>query len=317
MKRSQALGLTSTALAAATLQLSPAAAQTASVRVGAGIGDNFGEPLFASDGGFFARYGIDADILTLGSGGALTAALAGGSLDVTISNIASIAQAHFRGLPISLIAGSSIYSADAPPTTAVLVLKDSPFRAAKDLIGKTLAMTTLHDTEQAAVMAWFDKNGVSPTLVNYVELRLPDQMPALKSHRVDATLTSEPWTTAALQDDARILCKPYDVLARRLQTTAWVARNDWLDANKPVARRLVAAIHDTAVWANHNRPATAVILEKYSKMSADTIGKLTRMEYAEHLDPALIQPIIDASARYGFLPQRFSASALFAASLQP
>jgi NitT/TauT family transport system substrate-binding protein len=316
LNRSQALGLTSTALAAATLRLPPAAAQNAKVRFGCGIGDNFGEPLFANDGGFFARYGIDADILTLGSGGALTAALAGGALDVTISNIASIAQAHFRGLPISLIAGSSIYSADAPPTTVVLVLNDSPVRAAKDLIGKTLAMTTLHDTEQAAVMAWFDKNGVNPLLVNYVEARLPDQLPALKAHRVDATLTSDPWSTAALQDGARILCKPYDVLARRLQTTAWVARNDWLDTNKALAQRLVAAIHDTAVWANHNRPATAVILQKYSKMTDDTMAKLHRMEFAEHLDPALIQPIIDASARYGFLPQRFPASNLFAAFLQ-
>lgn len=316
MKRLHALGLTSTAFAAAMLVPRRAAAQSAKVRVGCGIGDNFGEPLFAADGGFFQKYGIDADLLTLGSGGALTAALAGNAIDVTISNIASIAQAHFRGVPISVIAGSSIYSADAPPTTAVLVLKDAPYRTAKDLIGKTMAMTTLHDTEQAAVMTWFDRNGVNPMLVNYVEARLPDQLPALKARRVDATLTSEPWTTAALQDGARILCKPYDVLARRLQTTAWVARNDWLDADKALAQRLVAAIHDTAVWANHNRPATAVILEKYSKMPAETIGKLTRMEYAERLDPALIQPIIDASARYGFLPQRFPASQLFAPFLQ-
>lgn len=315
MKRSQALGLTSMTLAIAALRLPPAAAQTASVRIGAGIGDNFGEPLFANDGGFFQRYGIDAQILTLGSGGALTAALGGGALDVTISNTASIAQAYFRGLPISVIAGSSIYSADAPPTTCVLVLKDSPIRGPKDLIGKTMAMTTLHDTEQAAVMTWFEKNGVNPLLVNYTEAPLPAQLPALKSHRVDATLTSEPWTTAATQDDARILTKPYDVLGRRLQTTAWIARNDWIDANKAVAQRLVAAIHDTAVWANHNRAATAVILEKYSKMSPDTISKLTRMEYAEHLDAALIQPIIDASAHYGFLPQAFPASRLFAAFL--
>jgi ABC-type nitrate/sulfonate/bicarbonate transport system substrate-binding protein len=141
-------------------------------------------------------------------------------------------------------------------------------------------------------------------------------LPALKAHRVDATLTSDPWSTAALQDGARVLGKPYDVLARRLQTTAWVARNDWLDANKAVAQRLVDAIHDTAVWANHNRPATAVILQKWTKMTPDTISKLNRMTYAERLDPALIQPIIDASARYGFLPERFPATDLFAAFLK-
>jgi len=30
------------------------------------------------------------------------------------------------------------------------------------------------------------------------------------------------------------------------------------------------------------------------------------------LDPVLIQPIIDASARYGFLPHGFAAAELFA-----
>jgi NitT/TauT family transport system substrate-binding protein len=251
----------------------------------------------------------------LGGGGALTSALAGGALDVTISNIGSLAQAHFRGLPISVIAGSSIYSADDPATTALLVLKDSPVREPKALIGKTISMSTLHDLDQAAVMTWLEKNGVNPSLVKFLEMPLADQMSALKSRHVDAALTSGLWTNAAIQNDARILAKPNDVLGRRLQTGAWAVRNGWLDANKAVAMRLVSAIHDTAVWANHNRPATAAILEKYSKMSHDTVAKLTRVEYAEHLDPALIQPIIDACARYGFLPRRFPASDLFAASL--
>src|SRR5271170_622123 len=140
----------------------PAAAQSASVRIGAGIGDNFGEPLYAYDGGYFQRYGIDAELTILSGGGALTSALAGSALDVTISNVGSLAQAHFRGMPISVIAGGAIYSADAPPTTAVLVLKSSTVREAKDLIGKTVSMSTLHDMDQAAVMTWFDKNGVNP-----------------------------------------------------------------------------------------------------------------------------------------------------------
>lgn len=292
-----------------------AAAQSASVRVGAGIGDNFGEPLYAYDGGWFQRNGIDAQLTILTSGGALTSALAGGALDVTISNVGSLAQAHFRGLPISVIAGGAIYSADAPPTTAVLVLKESELREPRDLIGKTVSMSTLHDMDQAAVMTWFDKNGVNPSLVNFIEMPLRDQLSALTSGHVDATLTSGLWTNAALQNGARVLGKPYDVLGRRLQTEAWAARNDWIDANKAVAKRLVSAIHDTAVWANHNRPATAAILEKYSKMSHDTMAKLTRPEYAEHLDAALFQPAIDAAAHYGFLPRRFPAADLFAASV--
>jgi len=255
MRRSTFVHATAVAVALTAARPAAAGAQdaAATVRIGYGIGDNFSEPLYANDGGFLQRYGIDAELIVMGSGGALTAALAGGSLDVSISNVASIAQAH--------------------------------------------AMTTLHDTEQAAAMNWLEKSGVAPNSVNYTETPLPAQLPALKSGHVDATLTSEPWTDAALADDARLLAKPYDFLGRRLQLTMWIANT----------------IHDTALWANHDRPATAAILEKYSKMSHDTIAHLTRMAYSDRLDPALIQPIIDASARYGFLPQAFPASALFAA----
>jgi ABC-type nitrate/sulfonate/bicarbonate transport system substrate-binding protein len=80
----------------------------------------------------------------------------------------------------------------------------------------------------------------------------------------------------------------------------------------PVATRLVTAIKETAQWANRNRSATAAILTRVSKVAPATISSITRLQFAEWLDPQLIQPIIDASARYGFLPQSFPASALLA-----
>jgi len=281
------------------------------IRIGGGSNDNMGEPYFVRDGGFIKRHELDAEITELGSGGALTAAVAAGALDVTITNIASIAAAHIRRLPVTVIAGGALYSADAPPSTALLVLKESTIREAADLAGKTIALSTLRDLQQAAIMAWLEKAGVVPTSVNFIELPNAAQLEALKSKRVDATMTSTPWMTASLAD-ARILATPYEVLGRRLLLTAWIANNTWLKTNKDVARRLVTAIKETAQWANHNRPATAAILVRVSKVPAATIASMTRLEFAEGLDVQLIQPIIDASARYGFLPQSFPALSLLA-----
>ncbi len=48
-------------------------------------------------------------------------------------------------------------------------------------------------------------------------------------------------------------------------------------------------------------------------MPVETIVSQNRQLFGDgKLDPRLIQPIIDAAARYGFLPQQFAASALFA-----
>jgi len=289
------------------------AAEVPVIRIGGGSNDNMGEPYYVRDGGFTKRHDLDAQITELGSGGALTAAVAAGALDVTITNIASIAAAHIRKLPVTVIAGGALYSADAPPSTAILVLKESPIHGPADLPGKTIALSTLRDLQQAAIMAWLEKHGVAPASVNFTELPNGAQIEALKAHRVDATMTSTPWMNEGLAD-ARILATPYEVLGRRLLLTAWIANNGWLAANKAVAGRLVAAIRETAQWANRNRPATAAILERISKVTPATLATMTRLQFADRLDPQLIQPIIDASARYGFLPQAFPAASLLAAS---
>lgn len=287
----------------------PAAGPSFAIRIGSGTNDNMGEPHYAREGGFLDRHQIDAQLTDLGSGGAMTAAVVGGALDVTITNIASIAAAHIRGLPVTVIAGGALYSADAPPSTALLVLRNSSIRVAADLAGKTIALSTLRDLQQASILAWLEKSGVAPGSVNFVEFPNAAQLEALKAHRVDATMTSAPWMTASL-GDARILATPYDVLGRRLLLTAWIANDAWLRVNSGVAARLVAAIRETARWANHNRPSTAAILARISSMTPAAIASMARLDFAERLEPELIQPIIDASARYGFLPQMFRAASL-------
>jgi NitT/TauT family transport system substrate-binding protein len=309
VKRADVLQIALAELALAAAPRAAVAADLPMIRIGGGSNDNMGEPYYVRDGGFTKRHDLDAQITELGSGGALTAAVAAGALDVTITNIASIAAAHIRHLPVTVIAGGALYSADAPPSTAILVLKESAIRGPADLAGKTIALSTLRDLQQAAIMAWLEKHGVAPSSVNFAELPNGAQIEALKAKRVDATMTSTPWMNAGL-GDARILATPYEVLGRRLLLTAWIANNTWLEANKAVAVRLVTAIKETAKWANHNRPATAAILERISKVTPATIASMTRLEFAERLDPQLIQPIIDASARYGFLPQTFPAASL-------
>ena len=313
MNRAAALQVAWGGLALATAPQTALAADVPIIRIGGGSNDNMGEPYYVREGGFTKRHDLDVQITELGSGGALTAAVAAGALDVTITNIASISAAHIRKLPVTVIAGGALWSADASPTTAILVLKESAIRGPADLAGKTIALSTLRDLQQAAIMAWLEKHGVAPASVNFTELPNGAQLEALKAKRVDATMTSTPWMNAGLAD-ARILATPYEVLGRRLLLTAWIANNGWLEANKAVAARLVAAIRETAQWANRNRPATAAILERISKVTPETIATMTRLEFADRLDPRLIQPIIDASARYGFLPQSFPAASLLVAS---
>lgn len=70
----------------------------------------------------------------------------------------------------------------------------------------------------------------------------------------------------------------------------------------------VTAIHATAVWSNRNQPAMLAMLEQMTKIEHGLTGRMGRPVLGERLEPGLIQPIIEASARYAFLPHSFPAS---------
>jgi ABC-type nitrate/sulfonate/bicarbonate transport system substrate-binding protein len=64
-------------------------------------------------------------------------------------------------------------------------------------------------------------------------------------------------------------------------------------------KRYAAVMHETAVWANKNPQKSGQILAKYTKIDPELIATMARTRFAEQpLTPSLIQPLIDASAKY-------------------
>lgn len=309
MKRKSALA----ALAAFAAAPLGARAQSATkLRVGYNAGESLAEGLLADGGGFFGRFGLDVELVNVTNGGAMTSGIVSGAIDIGPSNIASIAAAYIRGLHLNLFAPSVLVSASAPPTTVVAVLKDAPLRTAKDLSGKVVALSTVRDLQQAAVMTWLDANGGDSKAVSFIEVPNAEQLPALAAKRVDAALLVEPFLTQA-KADTRWLTRPYSSLAPQLLTFGWIANKDWYDANPTAVQKVGLAIRATAVWANRNHDATAAIISQASRVPLEVFRSMNRQMYAEgRLEPGLIQPIVDASARYGFLPRAFPATELFA-----
>ena len=72
--------------------------------------------------------------------------------------------------------------------------------------------------------------------------------------------------------------------------------------------RIVAVIVKTAKWANTHQAESGQILAKYAK--AIIQPGMSRVTYAEKLDPAQVQPFINAGAKYGMLKAPFPATEL-------
>ncbi len=312
MKRLEMLAATAAVLAA------PArgAAQTAApvIHVGTGLAEEKELVYYAQDRGFFKQAGLDVQIDVMLDGGAATAAVIAGALDVTVTNTGSLAAAHARGLPFALIFPGALYS----PTTPIAYLvtaPDSPIRTAKDLAGKTIGVTTLRDMVQAAGMGWIDKNGGDSKTAVFFEIPLAQMAAAIDRKRLDAAIVVEPRYTDS-KSQYRVLGTPYEAIAagKPFITSATIANKAWAEGNPALVARFVAALRATAEWANKNPAGCGEILAKYSKVAPDVIAMIPRLGWAETLAAAQIQPVIDITARYGMLPHAFAAGELFAAA---
>jgi len=265
---------------------------------------------YAQDKGFFKANGLDAQIQVISNGAAITSAVLSGALDVAQSNIASLAAAHEHGLDVVIIAPAGQYSYKEP-TTALIVAKNSPIKTAKDLNGKTLAGNGIKNITQVGAFAWMDKNGGDTSTAKFVEMPFPDMPGALVTGRIDAAVIAEPELSAALaKGDVRVLADCYDGIAKDFMIGAWFTTATWAKAHPDLVKRFAKAMVQTAHWANKNQAASGEMLTKYTKIVV--APGMKRTIYAEKLDPALVQPLIDGSAKYGITKSTFPAKDLIA-----
>jgi NitT/TauT family transport system substrate-binding protein len=307
MKRSTFAALTASAVVAPRVARAQSAPTT--IRVATAPVESYALMFYGIDRGFFKAANLDVQMQVFGAGGGVMQAAGGNAIDIGCANVGAQANAHMAGLPLAMIAAGGLYSTNSP-TTVLAIAKNATYRQAKDLNGKVVGVSTLHDLQQASVMKWVDGNGGDSSSLKFIETPPPTMAPALVAGRIDAACMLEPSLTFA-KDDIRVLGKCYDAIAKSLMITSHFATNAWLDANPAAAHAFIGALRETARWANKNQQAAAAILADVSKIPIGTIGEMHRVVFGETLDPKTIQPVIDATAEYKFLPKTFNVSEMF------
>ncbi len=280
------------------------------IKVGTSGQDANAECYYAYEMGFFKKNGLEADIHTIrrGSGAAVAAAAAGGSIDVGEADVIAIAAAREHGLSLSILAPSSVFVANSPASQLV-VAKSATLKTAKDLEDKTVAVVSLEGPSKVATAKWLETNGANLSKIKFVELPQAQMPSSVERGAVAAAVMSEPTLTVATSGNARVFANSFESVGKRWQIGAWFATTDWIKKNPDAAKRFVAALHETALWANEkkNHPRSGAILDQYTKFDPDVLGKMTRATYAETIDPATMQPILDAATTYKSLQKSVSA----------
>ena len=75
-------------------------------------------------------------------------------------------------------------------------------------------------------------------------------------------------------------------------------------------RRFAQAMHESQLYVNAHLPETADLVSSYTKIAPDVVAKSQRIVDAEYASPDILQPIIDALAKYTSTGKTFPAREL-------
>lgn len=280
------------------------------IRIGVVPGEISGQIFYGIDKGFFAKNGLDVQLMPFTSGGAIASAIAGGSIDVGMVDLTSLIIGHSKGLPFVGLA-SGLLNSTQGSTFAIVVRGDSPIRSARDFSGATIAVNGLNNIAQISAESWLDHNGGDSKSVKFIEMPLPLKKDAVLQGKVNGSLDTEPFLTYGIDAGLRPFMMGNTGIAPVYLLDFWASMKDWADKNPATVMKFVAAMRETSQWANKNHVLSAPILAKYTKIPEDVVLRMHRGDFAETNDPKLVQPVIDTAARYGWIAKTYSAAELF------
>jgi len=309
VRRREVLSTVSLSLVATLAMPARTWAQTTSetIRVASPVTEPITALYYAIKTKMFERAGLDVDIVPASSGAAATTAVIAGTYEIAKPTLLSIFAAHLRDVPIVIIAPGFVHT-PAHPNSLLQIAADAPFKTGTDLNGKTIGVPSLNDMNSVAVRAWVDKNGGDWKSLKFIETPNSSLEEALVRHRIDAASLTTPALDASLAaGTTKSIGDALGAIAPIFMADAYVARPDWAAQHADAVQKYARIMGEANNYFNTHLAETAPLVAEVTKIELANVAKMNRSMLGTVLDPALVQPLIDAAAKYGGIARSFPA----------
>jgi NitT/TauT family transport system substrate-binding protein len=200
------------------------------------------------------------------------------SIDLTYvgPNPAVNAYVRSQGAEVRVVAGA------VNGGSALVVQGDSTLAKPADFRGKRIATPQFGNTQDVAARAWLAEGGLRIRQgggdAQVIPTENPDQLSLFKSRDLDAVWTVEPWVSR-LETEAggKVLVEEKTAL-----TTVLVARAVFLQDQRELVRRFVAAHRELTAWINaHPQEAQEMVREELkAEIRADFPAELAARAFS-------------------------------------
>jgi len=261
--------------------------------------------------GLFARAGLDITLAPASSGAAATAATVSGTYQIGKTSMLPFLSAHIGGIPLVAIA-PQILNEQTNPRALLQIAPDSTVKSGADLNGKTVGVPSLGDVSTLSIRAWVDKTGGDWRSLKFVEIPNSALEAAIVSHRIEAAILQTPQLDVSLEaGTTKTLAYSNAAIAPKFILGAYVALKNWADHHPEDCRKFAATLAEASTYVNAHHAETAPYVAELTKATLANVAKMHRTTNPTVLDPALVQPVIDAAAKYGITSRSFPARELF------
>lgn len=256
-------------------------------------------------GWFEERIGPNVQIqwFTYNAGPSAMEALFAGSLDLTYVGQGPALNAHFKSLgeEIRVIAGAANAGA------ALVIKPDGPIKTPADFRGRRIATPQLGNTQDISCRAWLKAQGFKVTQVGgdvtVLPTANPDQLAVFQKGDVTGVWTVEPWVTRLEREgNGKVLLEDTEVL-----TTWLVSSSKFLQSNRELAKKVVAANAELTKWIQENPEEAQKLLiaelKEETKANFDTEAVAQawkRIKFTTEVAPDLISKAVQDGKDAGF-----------------
>ena len=239
----------------------------------------------AQEKGFFAKHGLEGELLYINSGTMNIAALVGGSVQIAGGGPVSI-EARLRGVKLTIL-GNPL------PWLASNLISHPDIKSVADLPGKIAGISRFGSSTDQGFRYLFRKNGFN------VERDLKmlqmggdaSRIGALKAGTIQYTFLGAAATDQARAQGFRVLATAKQ-MAIPFPWTSVVVDEGWLNKSRELAYRYLKCGTEAIVYMKRNRADSERIIAKYMKIKDPKLAA-TEFDFVSSLMPDYISPTLD------------------------
>jgi len=210
----------------------------------------------AKEMGFYAKHGLDVELVLLVGAPVAVAALVSGETPIVHAGASAVITSNLQGSGTVLVAGG------ANRFPYVLFVTDE-IKRVEDLRGKKFGVSRIGGADSAAAITVLNRYGIKETDVIYVQAgSIPSRLAGMQTNALQATLLQAPETLKAKEIGLRPLLD-FTKLDVEWQLNGVATTREYIKKKPDTVRRFMRAYVDGIHYNLTNPKGAQRILQKY------------------------------------------------------